>query len=49
MYMVGVITLFPAKSTALNNLSCYLWELLVYQHRYPPNLNFAFHDLVTPS
>lgn len=47
MYVVGVITLFSVTHTALNNPSCYLEELMGFQRRYPPNLNLAFHDLVT--
>lgn len=33
----------------LNDLSCYLQEVVGFQHRYPPNLILAFHDLVTPN
>lgn len=47
--VVGAITPFPAKSTALNVLPCYLGELWGYQHRYPPNLNLPFHDCIIHS
>lgn len=49
MYALRVITLFSVICTVLNDLSCYLQEVMGFQHRYPPNLNLAFHDLVTPN
>lgn len=49
MYVVGVITLFSVTYTALNNPSYYPEELMGFQHRYPPYLNLAFHDMVTAS
>lgn len=49
VYALRVITLFSVIRTVLNDLSCYLQEVMGFQHRYPPNLNLAFHDLVTPN